>query len=115
MPRVKRGKIHIKKRKKILKSAKGYKWGRKNLLKLAKVAVLKAKVHSYRERKRKKRVFRRLWQIKINAFVRNYGFSYSSFINALKKNNIKLDRKILADISENNPKIMEKIIENIKS
>ena len=114
MPRVKRGKIHLKKRKKLLKQAKGYKWGRKKLPKLAKVAVTKAGVHAYNDRKKKKSAKRALWQIKINAFVRQYDLSYSQFINKLKKNKIEIDRKILADLAVNNKRILKKIIEEVK-
>ncbi len=114
MSRVKRGTTHVKKRKKLLKQTKGYKWGRKKLIRLAKTAVTKAGVHAYVDRKKKKRVTRALWHIKIGAFVREHGFSYSKFINALKINKIEIDRKILADLAENNKKILVKIIEGIK-
>ncbi len=114
MPRVKRGTTHVKKRKKLLKKVKGYKWGRKKLIRLAKTAVIKAGVHAYVDRKKKKRVRRALWHIKIGAFVREYGFSYSRFINALKNKKIEIDRKILADLAENNKKVLAKIIEEIK-
>jgi len=114
MPRVKRGKIHLKKRKKILKAAKGYKWGRKNKIKLAKVAIIKAGAYAYRDRRNKKREARRLWQVKINAGARENGTTYSKFINALKKNKIELDRKVLADLAEHEPKIFAKIVEAVK-
>ena len=114
MPRVKRGTIHTKKRKKLLKQVKGYKWGRKKLIRLAKTAVTKAGVHAYTDRKKKKRVNRGLWQIKINAFVREHDLSYSRFINLLKNNKIELDRKILADLAVNNKKVLAKIVEKIK-
>jgi large subunit ribosomal protein L20 len=114
MPRVKRGTIHVKKRRKLRKEAKGFKWGRKNLIRLAKTAVTKAGAHSYADRKKKKGNFRGLWQIKINAFVREMGLSYSKFINNLKVNKIEIDRKILADLSENNKKVMSKIVEEVK-
>jgi len=114
MPRVKRGKIHLKRRKRLLKQTKGYRWGRKKLLKLAKVAVLKAGVYAYRDRRVKKRSFRRLWQIQINAACREHGLSYSKFINALKKAQIKLDRKILADLARNNNWVFSQIVEKVK-
>ena len=114
MTRVKRGVNHVKKRKNLLKKTKGYKWGRKNRIKLAKVAVLKAGVHAYTDRKRKKRDNRALWQIRIGAFVKEQGLSYSKFISLLKKNNIALDRKILSDLSINNKKVLLKIIEEVK-
>lgn len=113
MPRVKRGTMHVKKRRKLLKQVKGYKWGRKKLIKLAKTAQTKAGAHAFRDRRKKKRTNRALWQIKINAFVREQGFSYSKFIDALKKNNIELDRKVLADLSVNNKKVLIKIMEEV--
>jgi large subunit ribosomal protein L20 len=115
MVRVKRGKIHIKKRRKLLKRVKGYRWGRKNLIKLAKVAALKAGVHAYRDRKRKKREFRRLWQIKINAACRKLGLTYSKFIHLLKEAKIEIDRKILALLAEKYPEVFKKIVEHLTS
>lgn len=114
MPRVKRGTTHLKKRKRILKKAKGYKWGRKNRIRLASTATKKAGEKAYRGRKARKRDKRRLWQTKLNAAVREYDLSYSKFIDLLKKNNIDLDRKILADIAEKNPEIFKKIVESLK-
>lgn len=114
MPRVKRGTTHVKKRRKLLKQVKGYKWGRKNLIRLAKTASTKAGAHAYVGRKKKKRVNRALWQIKINAFTRKYDLTYSQFINLLKKAKVQLDRKILADLSVNNKKVIEKIISQVK-
>ncbi|MFH1745169.1 MAG: 50S ribosomal protein L20 [bacterium] len=114
MTRVKRGTAHIKKRKRFLSKTKGYKWGRKNLIKRAKEAVVKAGAHAYVDRKKNKRNRRAVWQVKIGAFVREKGLSYSKFIDLLKKNKIDLDRKILADFSVNNKKIFTKIIEEIK-
>ena len=114
MPRVKRGMIHVKKRRKLHKANKGYKWGRKNLIRVAKTARIKAGAHAYIDRRTKKRTNRALWQIKINAFVREYGLSYSKFMAALKANKIELDRKILADLAVNNKKVLEKIISQLK-
>jgi len=114
MPRVKRGKSHVKRRKNILAKTKGYKWGRKNLIKLAKTAATKAGVHSYVDRRKKKRDNRALFQIRINAFVREYGLTYSKFMNLLKINNIILDRKVLSELAQNNKKILIKIIEEVK-
>lgn len=113
MPRVKRGTSHVKKRKKILAKTKGYKWGRKNQIKRAKEAVVKAGQHAYIDRKKKKRVNRGLWQIRINAFVREYELSYSKFIDLLKKANVEVDRKILADLAVNNKKVLAQIIKEI--
>jgi len=112
--RVKRGKAHLKHRKHLLKEAKGYKWGRKNKIKLAKVAIWKAGVYAYRDRRRKKREFRHLWQIQINAACREQGLSYSKFIAGLKKNKIELDRKILSQLAQNYPETFKKIIEFVK-
>jgi large subunit ribosomal protein L20 len=113
MPRVKRGTTHVKKRKSLLKKVKGYKWGRKKLIKAAKTAAMKAGVHAYTDRKKKKRTARELWQIKIGAFVRQYELSYSKFINKLKVEKIDLDRKTLADLAVNNKEILEKIIKEL--
>src|SRR3989339_115146 len=101
--RVKRGTAHVKRRKNLLKQTKGFRWGRKSKIKLAKTAALKAGVHAYRGRKEKKREYRRLWNIKINAAAREHGLSYSKFIFALKKANINLDRKSLANLAEHDP------------
>ncbi len=113
MSRVKRGVIHAKKRRSLLKKAKGYKWGRKKLVKLATTAVKKAGAHAYAGRKQKKRTRRTLWQTKLNAAVRQYDLSYSKFIDLLKKSKIDLDRKVLADLAQNEPKVFEKIIKQI--
>lgn len=110
MPRVKRGKSHLKKRRRLLKRVKGYRGGRQSKLRLAKIAVLKAGVYAYRDRKNKKRDFRQLWQIKINAACREEGLSYSKFIGLTKKAIIKLDRKILADLAENNPDVFKEVV-----
>jgi large subunit ribosomal protein L20 len=114
MVRVKRGKTARKRRKHLLKYAKGFRWGRKSKYKLAKDALYHAWSYSYRDRKAKKREFRRLWQIRINAFVRELGLTYSKFINLLKRNKIELDRKVLAELSLNHPEIFKKIIEETK-
>lgn len=115
MPRVKRGKTHVAKRKKLLKQAKGFRWRRKSTIRLARTAVIKAGVHAYRGRKGKKRDNRALWQIKINAAVRPYGLSYSKFINLLKKSKIELDRKVLSQLAVSYPKVFEAIIKEVKS
>ena len=113
MPRVKRGVAAHKRRKNVLKQAKGYKWGRKSKYKLAKDALKHAWTNAYRDRKRKKREFRRLWQVKINAAVRLEGLTYSKFIALLKKHKIEIDRKILADLAVKNPEAFKKIIDKI--
>ncbi len=114
MTRVKRGVTASKRRKKVIKQAKGYKWGRKSKYKLAKDAVKHALAYAYRDRKTKKRNFRRLWQIKINAAARANEMTYSKFINALKKANIEIDRKILAHLAEKQPEVFKKIVEKVK-
>ena len=114
MPRVKRGTNHAKKRRKLLAQTKGFKWGRKNLVKQAKEAAVKAGVHAYTGRKQKKRVNRGLWNIKISAFASRHGLSYSKLINLLKTNQIELDRKVLADLAENNEKVMAALVEKVK-
>lgn len=115
MSRIKRGVMHVKRRRKILKAVKGYMWGRKKMPKLAKTAILRAGAYAYRHRKTKKRDFRLLWQMRINAATREkFGLPYSKFINQLKKNNIEIDRKILADLAVNHPEIFEKIVQEVQ-
>ncbi len=114
MPRVKRGTTHVKKRRKLLAKTKGYRWGRKNKIKQAKEAVVKAGAHAYRDRRKKKSNARGLWHIKIGAFAREHELSYSRFMNLMKTNKIELDRKILADLAVNHKKVLAKIIEEIK-
>jgi len=113
MPRVKRGTSHIKNRRNILVKAKGFKWGRKKLIKIAKTAITKAGAHAYRDRRVKKRTARGLWQLKINAAARNAGTTYSKLIDSLKKGKIEIDRKVLADIAEKEPKVFAKIVNQV--
>jgi len=113
MPRVKRGVQKRKRKKKIIKQAKGYKWSRKSKYRAAKEALMHAWTYAYRDRRRKKREFRRLWQIRINAACRKEGISYSKFINLLKKANIELDRKILATLAKDYPEISKTIIKEV--
>src|SRR6202521_398706 len=110
MTRVKKGATAHKRRKHLLKHAKGFKYGRKSKYKLAKDALRHAWTYSYRDRKVKKRDFRQLWQLQINAAVRNLGTNYSRFINGLKKKNIEIDRKILSQLIASHPEIFEKIV-----
>jgi large subunit ribosomal protein L20 len=101
-------------RKKILKQTKGY-WGaRKNVWTIAKNAFEKGLTYAYKHRKLKKREMRSLWIQRINAAVRQYGLSYSQFINLLKKNNIDLNRKVLADLAMNQPEAFKSIVEKVK-
>jgi large subunit ribosomal protein L20 len=114
MPRVKRGVIANKRRRNVLKNTKGYSWGRKSKERAAKEALLHAWTHAFRGRKEKKRNFRALWSVKINAVVREEGMNYSRFIAALKKNNIELDRKVLADLAEHEPEVFKKVVAAVK-
>jgi len=114
MPRVKRGTQRTKKRAKLRKITKGFRWGRKNLTRLAKTAANKSGVHAFAGRKQKKRDYRALWQIRISAAVKPFGLSYSRFMDGLKKHQIALDRKVLADLADNNPKIFEAIVNEVK-
>jgi len=110
MPRVKRGKIATKKRAKILKYTKGFRWGRKSKERAAKEALLHAWSHAFRGRKEEKRTARYGWNVKINAAARENGLPYREFIHALKVKDIKLDRKILADLAEHEPATFKKIV-----
>ena len=114
MPRVKRGTIANKRRAKVLKYTKGFKWGRKSKERTAKEALLHAWTHAFRGRKEKKRNFRQLWSVKINAAAREEGMSYSRLISALKKKGVALDRKILADLAEHEPEAFKKVVELVK-
>ena len=99
MPRVKRGVVAHRRHKKVLKQAKGYYGARSKIYRVAKQAVIKAGQYAYRDRRQKKRQFRALWIARINAGARNNGLSYSRMINGLKKANIEIDRKMLADLA----------------
>jgi len=110
MTRVKRGVSALKTRNKILKYTKGFKWGRKSKERAAKEALLHAWTHAFRGRKEKKRSFRGLWQIKINAAARENGLTYSRLTSLLKKKGISLDRKTLADLAENEPEVFKRVV-----
>ena|SRR3989338_7728666 len=114
MPRVKRGKTKNKRRKNLLKHAKGFMWTRKSKYRQAKEALLHAWSFQFADRKKKKGNFRRLWQIKINAGARENGISYSQLIDRLKKAKIELDRKILSDLAHHEPEVFKKIVEVAK-
>lgn len=111
MPRVKRGTQHTKRRKNLLAKVKGFKWGRKSKIRLARPAMLKAGAYAFRDRRAKKRNMRRLWNTKINAGARQNGTTYSKLIHGLKQANIDLDRKVLAELAETQPDIFAKIVE----
>ena len=101
-------------RKKVLKLAKGYFGRRKNVWTVAKNAVEKALLYAYRDRRNKKRNFRALWITRINAGARLHGMSYSQFMGALKKNQIELNRKVLADLAMNQPEAFKALGEKVK-
>ncbi len=110
MIRIKKGKNNHKYHKKILKLCKGYYGARSRCFKTANQAFIKSGQYSYRDRKKKKGYFRKIWIRHINAKVREYGISYSKFINKLRKKSININRKILSNIINNNPKIFKKLI-----
>lgn len=101
-------------RKKVMKQAKGYFGRRKNVWTVAKNAVEKGMQYAYRDRKTKKRNFRSLWIVRINAATRMHGMSYSKFMGQLKVHNIELNRKVLADLAMNDPKAFEAIVKKVK-
>ena len=103
MPRVKRGFKARRRRKKILKAAKGFRGGHSKLYKTADITVSRARMFAYRDRRTRKRDFRRLWIVRINAGARENGLSYSKFMGGLRKAGIALDRKILADMAIHDP------------
>jgi large subunit ribosomal protein L20 len=114
MARIKRS-VHAKKKhRKIRKLVKGYSNSRRGSIKRAKEALLKAGVNAYRDRKAKKRVMRALWQTRINAAARQHGLSYSQFMALLKKNKVGLDRKILALLAAEHPRVFASIVKEVK-
>ena len=115
MPRVKRGVTARARHKKILDQAKGYKGARSRTYRSAKQAVIKAGQYAYRDRKQRKRQFRVLWIARINAAVREHDLTYSQFINAMKKANIELDRKVLSDIAIHDKAAFLQLVETAKS
>lgn len=114
MSRVTRGNKRLLKRKKILKLAKGYFGAKRKNYRTAKEAVERAMLYSYRDRRNRKRDFRKLWTVRLNAAVREYGINYSQFIHGLNKANIKLNRKILANLAVTEPETFKGIIEKVK-
>ncbi|MBM4147138.1 MAG: 50S ribosomal protein L20 [Nitrospira sp.] len=115
MPRVKGGFKTRRRRKKLLEKAKGYYGAKSRLFRVATEAVDKAMQYAYRDRKAKKREFRSLWIIRINAAVRALGLSYSQFMSGVKKANITLNRKALADMAYNDPAAFSQLVEKVKS
>ena len=114
MPRSVNSVASRKRRKKILKAAKGYFGRRKNVYTVAKNAVEKAMTYAYRDRKNNKRNFRSLWIMRINAGARLHGMSYSQFMGKVKANNIELNRKVLADLAMNHPEAFKAVVEKVK-
>ena len=114
MTRVKRGTIAHKRREKLLKYAKGFRWGRKSKERLAREALLHAWSNSFRGRKMKKRTNRREWQVKIGAASKTSGTSYSVFMGSLAKKGILLNRKVLAELAEHHPSAFQKVLESVK-
>jgi large subunit ribosomal protein L20 len=114
MPRSVNAVASRKRRKKILKAAKGYFGARKNVYTVAKNAVEKAWSYAYRDRKNKKRSFRRLWIARINAATRSHGLSYNQFMYLLKQNNIDLNRKVLADLAMHHPESFKSIVDKVR-
>ena len=115
MSRVKRSVVSRARRKKVLKQAKGYYGARSRQFKVAKQAVIKAGQYAYRDRRQKKRQFRQLWVVRINAAAREHGLSYSRFIAGLKKAAIDVDRKVLADLAIHEKEAFAVLVEQAKA
>ena len=115
MSRVKTGVVRRQAHKKVIKAAKGFRGRRKNTIRVAKQAVEKSLQYAYRDRRTKKREFRSLWIVRINAAVREHSMSYSTFMNGLKKAEIDVDRKVLAHIAMNDSTAFEAIVKQAKA
>jgi large subunit ribosomal protein L20 len=113
MPRVKRGVQHAKRRRSLLAKTKGMMWGRKSKIKLARVAELKAGAYAFRDRRAKKRTFRQLWQVRLNAALRPLGMSYSRFMDGVHKAGIQLDRKVLSSIAKDHPAVFNALVKEV--
>jgi large subunit ribosomal protein L20 len=114
MPRVSTNVARLKRKNQILKQAKGYFGRRKNLYKTAKEAVERAHKYAYRDRKNRKREFRRLWIVRINAAARMNGLSYSRLMDGLRKSGIEIDRKVLADIAVRDPETFRRFVDRAR-
>jgi len=114
MPRVKRGNVLQKRHKKILKYAKGFRGSKSNLFIAANQAIMQAWKNAYRDRRKRKRDFRSLWICRINAAARQHGLSYSLLINGLKKANVEVNRKMLAELAVNNKPAFEALAKQAK-
>jgi len=115
MPRVKRGVTARARHKKVIKQARGFRGRRGNVYRVAKQAVMKAGQYAYRDRRQKKRTFRSLWIARINAAVRELGMTYSAFMSGLKRANIEIDRKVLADLAVLDKAAFAKIAGQVKA
>ncbi|MGK2952269.1 MAG: 50S ribosomal protein L20 [Thiobacillus sp.] len=115
MPRVKRGVTARASHKRIIDAAKGYRGRRKNVFRVANEAVMKAGQYQYRDRRQRKRQFRRLWIARINAAARQYGLTYSVFMNGLSRAEIGIDRKVLSDIAIFDKDAFAKIVDQVKA
>lgn len=115
MPRIKRSVASRARRKKVLKAAKGYYGARSRTFRVAKQAVIKAGQYAYRDRRQRKRQFRQLWIVRINAATREHGLSYSRFINGLKAAGVAVDRKVLADIAMHEQDAFAALVERAKA
>ena len=115
MPRVKRGVTAHARHKKVIAQAKGYRGRRNNVFRIAKEAVMKAGQYQYRDRRNRKREFRALWIARINAAARELGMTYSVFMNGLRKAEIEVDRKVLADLAVHDKAAFAKIAEQAKA
>ncbi len=113
MARVKRGTTKLKRRKNVLAQTKGYRFNRANKERTAKEAIFHAGAHAFRHRRAKKRDFRTLWALRINAAARPLGFSYSKLIGSLKKASIALDRKSLAALAKDHPETFERLLKQL--
>lgn len=105
--------MKTKHRRNILRQVKGYRFDRKSKERIAKVAIKKAGVHAFRDRKTKKRLFRNLWTIRINAAARPLGFSYSKLMGAITKADIKMDRKVLSELAKDHPEVFARIVKEL--
>lgn len=114
MSRVKRGVAASKRRKNVLKMAKGFRWRRSTNFAAAKEALLKAGKYAHRDRRAKKRTNRRLWILRLNNAVRALEITYSKFINLLKSKNVEIDRKVLSQMAVENPAVFQKLVEKVK-
>lgn len=113
MPRTSRGATSSTKKKNILKATKGFRWGRKSKFRLAKDAYRHAQVHAYTDRRRKKRDFRQLWQIRINAAARQNGLTYSQLMDKLNKAEVRINRKMLSQLAREKPDNFAQLIKKI--